>query len=378
MNYLEKIEEEPYRYDFLDVMRRLERTLGRAQPSVDLFADSAAMDSAGVQTALPQKAAKPRIGDSATRRDEMIVSGAVEYLFAFGQEPHLEFPASNLARVDVDREAAQKTIRIFTKFLGLLGPQGALPLAVSEEAFGYTLARDHAFPRFLDLFNQRFLQLFFRAWADSRPIVQHDRPDLDRFGAYVLSTLGVGTPPYDDNAYIPEGIGLYAGLLAPQAKSASRLRSAIEGLFGVRAEIDEFVGTWLEFEESERSILGARNSGLGTDLLVGKASYSVQDKIRIRVYVEDMNAYLHFLPEGETCEKLVDLVFFYIGAELEWDMEIALPAAKVTATQLGVSGALGWTTWMAPNYAAKEYVCDARFSPVERVANRRRKQAANM
>ena len=38
------------------------------------------------------------------------------------------------------------------------------------------LMRDDAFPRFLDILNHRFLQLFFRAWADARPVAQHDRP----------------------------------------------------------------------------------------------------------------------------------------------------------------------------------------------------------
>ena len=67
-------------------------------------------------------------------------------------------------------------LRILVKFLGLLGPQGALPLATTEESLTWWLMRDDAFPRFLDLINGRFLQLFFRAWSDARPIAQHDRP----------------------------------------------------------------------------------------------------------------------------------------------------------------------------------------------------------
>ncbi len=367
MSYLHDLESEPYRFDLLDAMRRFERMLGRAHAKPD---DSERLPGAPEwRTAAP----RPRIGDSASRREEAVAVDGVEYLLSFGQEPHLDFPASNVARVEIDRETTQKTIRLYSKFLGLLGPQGALPLAITEEAYGYAQGHDHALPRFLDLFNQRFLQLFFRAWADSRPIVQNDRPDHNRFGAYVLSTLGVGTPPFNGVSGIPRGIGLYAGLLAPQAKSATRLKQAIQGLFNVKAEIDQFIGTWLEFEDAERSLLGARNSGLGTDLLVGKASYSVQDKFRVRLYVEDMEEYRRYLPEGETCEKLVDLVFFYIGEELEWDMEIALPAAQVTPVRLGQSGALGWTTWMTPNYAENEFRCDARFSPAERIAYKRQK-----
>ena len=296
MSYFLDMENEPYRFDFFDAMRRFERTLGRIHPEVDAFATD---PDAAAESHRLAKAPRPRIGDSAARRDEVVSIGNAEYLISFGQEPHLEFPASNIARIDVDRDATRKRIRVYSKFLGLLGPQGSLPLSISEEAFEYARANDHAFARFLDLFNQRFLQLFFRSWADSRPIVHNDRPEFDRFRSYVRSTIGVGSPPFADLRAIPEGIALYAGLLAPKAKSASRLRGAIKGLFGNETEIDQFIGSWLEFEEDERSLLGARNSGLGTDLLVGKASFSVQDKFRIRIFVDDLEAYRRFLPEGE-------------------------------------------------------------------------------
>jgi type VI secretion system protein ImpH len=360
VTYLEELQREPYRFDFLDLMRRLERTLARPAETVL---------EGGIEPAPGRP--RPRVGDSASRRDERVRLAGIDYAVALGQQPHLDFPASNVAEVEIDRQFPQQKIRILTKFLGLLGPQGALPLPISEEAVGYHLARDDAFPRFLDLFNQRFLQLFFRAWADARPIVQNDRPDCDRFSNYVLSVIGIGSQAFADLPAIPSGIGLYAGLLGAQSKSASRLRFAIRGLFGVEAEIDQFVGTWLEFEESERSFLGSRNSGLGTDLLVGRASYSVQDKIRIRIFVRDMQQYGRFLPPGDASKKLVDLVFFYIGEELEWDVELALPAGCVEPVLLGKSGSLGWTSWMAPNFAADEYRRDARFNPAEQAARRR-------
>jgi type VI secretion system protein ImpH len=366
VTYLSDMEKEPYRFDLLDVMRRIERTLGRPQGDLrSLFEEFTSVQ-------VRDLAARPRIGDSTARRDETIVVNGVEYLVSFGQEPYLDFPASTIARVDVERDSTRKRIRIYSKFLGLLGPQGGLPYGYTEEAWAYMLQNDDAFPRFLDLFNQRFLQLFFRAWADSRPIVHADRPDFDRFSSYVLSTIGVGSPAFKEVEAIPDGIGVYAGLLGPKVKSASRLRFAVQALFGVDAQIDQFIGTWLQFDESERSLLGARNSGLGTDLLVGIASFDVQSKFRIRIFVADLDVYAQFLPEATNCNRLVDLVYFYLGDQLEWDVELALPASKVKPVVLGESGALGWTTWMSPNYPAHEFRRDARFNPAERVARRRR------
>lgn len=327
------IEEEPWRFDFFAVMRWLERS----NPHL------------------------PRIGDAAALRDEYA---------RLGQDPYMDFPASTLSKFQPLERGGS---RILTKFLGLLGPQGALPLSTTEESYNWLLMQDDAFPRFLDIINHRFLQLFFRAWADARPVAQHDKPLEDRFEAYVGAPIGLGSPLFRNLDSVADHAKLgFAGLLGAQAKSASRLRAVIRGYFHVQVEVQEFVGSRLALEEADRSRLGS--AALGVDTLVGATFYSVQDKIRIRVYVADMKAYRRFLPEGDFCEPLVDIVFFYIGDELDWDLEIAIPAKSVEPVKLGRSGELGWTSWVVPDWAAGEtYRSDARFHPAERIRAKRAK-----
>jgi len=325
---------EPWRFDFFSILRRLERSF-------------------------PER---PRIGDGASARDEYV---------RLGQDPFMDFPASNLSKFE---PLADDRFRILVKFLGLLGPQGALPLATTEEAHWWLLMRDDAFPRFLDLLNHRFIALFFRAWADARPIAQHDRPAADRFVTYVGAMIGIGSPIYQRLDSVPDAEKLaFAGLMAPQAKSASRLRNLIRGVFGVEAEIDEFVGLHLVFDEAERTRLGRRNSGLGTDMLIGASVFSIEDKIRIRVFTASMKQYIEYLPTGALCEPLADLMYFYIGDELDWDVELALPAGEVEPVRLSRFGQLGWTTWMAPDWSKTDqtYRCDARFHPASRLKQRR-------
>jgi type VI secretion system protein ImpH len=331
---IDDINKEPWRFDFFTVLRRLERSY-------------------------PEK---PRVGDSTARREEYV---------ALGQNPYMDFPASNLSAFERDAEGR---FRVLVKFLGLLGPQGALPLATTEEAYSWNLMRDDAFPRFLDILNHRFLQLFFRAWSDSRPIAQHDRPADDRFIAYIGGMIGMGTEPYRDLDAVPDEAKLaFAGLMGPQAKSASRLRNLVSGLFGVAVEIDEFVGSRLTLEEEDRTRMGQRNCGLGGGILLGASVYSVQDKFRIRIFVQSMDQYVTYLPTGKRCEPLADLVFFYIGDQLDWDVELAIPAGAVKPMQLSRFGQLGWTSWMSPNWSAADvaYRSDARFHPAEILKQRR-------
>jgi type VI secretion system protein ImpH len=333
MNFFRNLAAEPWRFDYFSLLRQLERT----------FKD------------------QPRIGDAAALREEFA---------RFGQDPFMEFPASNVARVVRDDDRA---LKVFVRHLGLLGPQGALPLSVTEEAYHYALAGDDAFARFLDLFNHRFIQLFFRAWADARPIAQHDRPDADRFVAYLGSAIGIGSGPYHHLDSVPDAAKLgFAGLLGAQAKCASRLAAAIKGMFNVKVEVEEFVGSRLVIEASEWTTLGGRYNALGEDALLGRSIFSVQDKIRIRIFTNSLAQYVRFLPTGDLCEPLADLVFFYNGEQLEYDAELAIPAGAAEPIRLGRFGQLGWTTWMAPNWTSDEaYRRDARFHPAERMRHKR-------
>ncbi len=43
-------------------------------------------------------------------------------------------------------------------------------------------------------------------------------------------------------------------------------------------------------------------------------------------------------PKAATCrEPLADAVFFYIGDELDWDVELAIPAGAVAPVRLGTA-----------------------------------------
>lgn len=320
------VEEEPYRFDFLALLRTIERS----HPDL------------------------PRIGDSARLEEEYV---------RLGQDPHMDFPASTISRVERRQDG---TLAIYQKFLGLLGGQGALPLSTTHEAYQWHLGKDDAFPRFLDIINHRFLQLFFRAWADSRPEAHHDRPEADRFADYIGSTVGLGTPPYRnlDTVADEAKLGL-AGLLGSQMRSAARLEGFLRGLFGCSVKVEEFVGTTLTLAPGEQIRLGARLSSLGSDTLIGGTVYSVQDKFRVRLVTRSLADYERFLPAGELSEPLADAVTFFAGTILDWDVELAIPERETRGTQLGSFGRLGWTTWMSPDREAPadRMRSDARYRP---------------
>lgn len=329
MSYRKRLQAEPYRFDFFAVLREFERSS-------------------------PQK---PKIGQSTVPQEDVVT---------LGQDPFLEFPASNVEACEAGRHDAP---HLKTRFLGFFGPQGALPLSTTIDAFNWTNQHDPSFARFTDIFANRFQQLFFRAWADARPIAHHDRPASDRFFAYVGSMAGIGTAPYRNRDSIEDIAKVqFAGLIGAHAKSASRLKHLLKGVFKIDADIIERVGSWLIFEPGDRTALGMQGSTLGVDSFVGGRCYSINDKIRVRIVAETLDEYRMFLPSGVRFENLVDLVFFYIGHHCDFDVELALRADLAPAVQLGKSGELGWTSWISPKRPEADriiYLSDARFSPME-------------
>jgi type VI secretion system protein ImpH len=302
---------------------------------------------------------KPRIGENTVLSDEAV---------SLGQPPFMAFPDANVASVGATMRGTPK---VFTRFLGFFGPQGALPLTTTVEAYHWVLGArpDLSFPSFTDIFTNRFLQLFFRAWADARPIASHDRPNDDRFGRYIAAFAGIGTDATRDRDGVPDIAKLpYAGLVSPRVKSARRLAQLIRGVLKLDAEVVERIGTWLPFEPEDRMSLGARGSALGVDTFVGNRAYSINDKFRITIRTESLEQYTSLLPSGPAADNLADLVFFHIGYRFEYDVELALPARLAPATQLGVSGQLGWTSWISPpaDVGEDDYLTDARFDLAER------------
>ena len=330
MTFAQDIQTEPWRHDLFAALRRLER----------------------------ESPHKPRIGAAVRLEDAVVL---------LSQNPFLEFPASTL---EAATPTADGRLRIVARFLGMFGPQGALPLATTAESLEWLQERDDAFARFVDIFQRRFLELFYRAWADSRPIAQNDRPESDRFLSYVNAMIGVGSDPFrGSDSLHPFAKAEFAGLISPKAKSAGRLERFLAGLTGVRVEIVEFVGSWLALEPEDRTRIGGAMARLGVDCLAGASQFTVSDKFRARVFVRDLQHYCEFLPGGALAQTIADAVFLMLGDEFDWDMELAIPAGEARPVKLDGGARLGWTSWMAPNWAKTDQThrTDARFNVVSRM-----------
>ncbi|MBP0615933.1 type VI secretion system baseplate subunit TssG [Jiella mangrovi] len=301
--------------------------------------------------------ALPRIGKSRTIREDCVT---------LGQEPYVEFPLGNLASIE---DHAGRP-HVMTRFLGFFGPQGALPLSTTLEAIAWRDAQDPSFLRFSEIVSNRFLQLFFRAFADARAITQNDRPTEDRFGFYLASLSGGAA---EDGRASPMSKAArlgFAGLLSKRAKTPAQLSQLLSGALGIRATIVERVPSWLIFEPDEQTALGVGRSSLGRDTAIGTRQLSLADKIAIEIRATNLAEYRALLPGGRLAGALAELVFLALGRRVEAEVRLGIPAGLTPPMCLGKSGELGLTGWVGPppDPAAgtrddAPYRFDARYVP---------------
>lgn len=295
---------------------------------------------------------KPRIGTSRRPADDPI---------RLGQEPAMTFESASLTAFEKGQEG--KPHRLKERFLGLLGPNGPLPLHLNEYAYRQEMPRqrsDYAqerqgedriptFADFLDIFHHRILSLFYRAWANKEPTVSFDRPDSDRFGDYVASFEGLGMSALRHRDEISDLTKLhFCGRLACQTKCPEGLEALLAGYFNLPVSIEENVGEWLDLPAGQVCRLGKDpgNGTLGRSVIVGRTVWICQHKFRIRLGPLSYEDYQSMLPGGKRIRHLVALVRNYIGDELAWDVKLVLKREEVPAVRLSDAFRLGWTTWL--------------------------------
>jgi type VI secretion system protein ImpH len=366
LNFLAALAREPYRYDFYQTLRRLEC----------LYPD------------------KPRWGSALRPIDEPV---------RLGQDPDLAFAPAPLASLEFGPEGTPPRLQV--RLFGLLGPNGPLPIHLTEYARDRLRhAGDPTLSRFLDLLHHRFIALFYRAWAQAQPHVNRDRPTIgvdnqnqDRFSIYVGALVGVARPALRDRDSLPDVAKLFhAGTLVRHVRSAEGLEAILRQFFRVPVRIEEFVGHWMVIDTRERTYLRRDGVSLGGGAVLGAKVWDHQHKFRIHLGPLTLGQYEAFLPATPVAEragaergsverggverggvergdaegggeeragaerggvllrKLVDWVRFYLCFELDWDVRLRLERREVPRLTLGGRGRLGWTTWLGNRTSARD------------------------
>jgi type VI secretion system protein ImpH len=304
----------PHAFDFYQVMRRLE----------SLYCD---------------RPERPRFGAGARPADEPI---------RLGQDPSLVFAPRNLGGLTAGKNGAPP--RLSLNFFGLLGPNGPMPLHITEYANERQRhAEDPTMSRFFDLFHHRLMLLFYRAWSTAQPTVGQDHPATNRFLLYIGALEGLGLTSLRNRDDFPDSAKLFfTGRLSGQTRNADGLAAMVGDFFRMPARVEQFMGSWLLIPNGHQwrlGVGGSRGGALGGSTIAGQRAWSRQQKFRVTLGPLNRAQFTRMLPGHDSLKKLTSLVRNYAGDEHAWDVRLILDEQTDEPCRLGRS-MLGWTSWL--------------------------------
>ncbi|HXN50541.1 MAG TPA: type VI secretion system baseplate subunit TssG [Candidatus Acidoferrum sp.] len=309
-----RLRKEPYAFGFFQAVRMLER----------LFPE------------------RKRVGGFVHPAEEVV---------HFGAHSSLAFPASEIQSLDAK---GAEPARMSVNFMGLTGPLGALPQWYTGLVAERLRANDKGLRDFLDIFNHRFVSLFYQAWEKYRFAIAYERGELDRFSHILLDLIGMGTVGLQDRQAVPdEAFLFFSGMLAQRPRSAKALESIVAEYFQVPVEVQQLLGGWFRLDPATECCLGDRESAseqLGQGAVTGNEVWDQQARARIKLGPLSMSQYLEFLPNGSAFEPLRALTRFFANDEIDFEVQLVLHRSEVPACELGSVGddspKLGWVSWV--------------------------------
>jgi type VI secretion system protein ImpH len=324
---LDRLEAEPWALDFYALMRRVE----------------------GLH---PER---PRLGDATRPADEAL---------RLGQMPSLIFEPATLAGLS---RRDGRVPRLYVQVAGLWGPQGPMPLHLTE------LARerernlgDATLARFADVFHHRLLTYFYRAWRQAQPAASADRPAEDRFRLYVGALIGQGGAPWfdADDVSLEAAQRHHAGQLGRSVRGADAVTDVLADYFGVPVEVEQFVPDWLEMPLDGRTRLGARDGSatLGTGAVLGARVRDCQHQIELRIGPMNWARYHDFLPGGRSLPRLRELMRTLTHDEWRWRARLLLAPDAIRPAALDGGARLGGSAWL-PKAVRRTPADDLRLAP---------------
>jgi type VI secretion system protein ImpH len=316
------------------------------QPRPDLTGDEPAPESMGFFELLRRlERDQMRFGRSGGPSREPARLGQRARL-TFGTRDVAGFHTGSPPRVDVE-------------VLGLLGPEGALPLHItrwvlsrmSDRWFteGSDAASDTTFLDFCNLLQHRMMALYWRAWGDARPEVQIEHEAASRVRALVETLAGValpGTKPKVADTQTRLKLR-HATALGRQVYSVERLTAYLSDVVEAPVTLVEFFGTWTELPPRLQSRIGRQHARLGRSAVVGSRSFQRQTLVELRVGPLPLSRFAEFLADPELTNRLRHAIRHAMGREMEFNLRLVLAREDIPDARLGQCQ-LGRTTWLSP------------------------------
>jgi type VI secretion system protein ImpH len=322
---VDRLEENPHRFDFFQAVRLLERILQKVH--------KAERDSRG------------NLNPSDSRT------------LAFKNSNSLSFPASQIEKLLVlkDDEGNLISAELTPAFISFLGQGGVLPIFYTEALAAHEFKhRDVAAREFLDIFLQRIASLFYRSWRKHNLLLSYETDQRDRSIPLLLSVAGIGQNALRNRlkgrvgGVSDDTVAFFAGVVQQRHMSAGMLKNVLQHYFSIPVRVEEFIGRWFTVPKEHQTQIGLMNAQLGTSALSGEKIWQRDLRVKLSFGPMRLSQYQLFLPGGKAAIALKELLLLVTGVSLEYEVALVLHKEDVQPISLAGDSTtrLGWETFL--------------------------------
>lgn len=335
---IEALRQHPYRFEFFQAVRVLERAYAQA----------------GVRSGV--------VGELVRFRNSLLLSfppSEIESLVAIdAAESH------EVSGPGVNADMQHVSYEMTPTFMGLTGPMGALPQYYTEMLIEReTVFRDRAARVFLDVFSSRMVGFFYQAWKKYRLHLLYEQDRKNLFTPLMLSLVGCDHARLraelrgGEKDIYDESIAHYAGLIRHRPVSAANVRCMLADYFGIGVDLEQFVGSWFALPVDQRTTLSGEYAELGVSSFCGERTWQRQTRIRILLGPLTRLAFVSFLPNGKAASELAKMLALTLGQSFEFEVRLVLKKEEIFPACLGNESQparLGWDTFLLTQPASND------------------------
>jgi len=284
-----------------------------------------------------------------TERGGNEAPAALDRHIRFRADLSMAFPASEITAVlESDR---QHPIKVATPNYSVAGYLGPLPESIVEWLQERRSAGDRSMADFFDLFNHRIGSLRYRIKSRVYPALNRNLPQRTPSAARLSAVMGLAHPQLMRQLPLQERALLgVAGLLANRRRNVDTIERVLARYLAAPVVITQFRGSWQPIPRSDQTLLGTKNSVLGTSTVLGQQVWDQTAGIEVRIGPLPRVAFFDLLPAGPRHAGLAAMLRFLTDRQVDCCVHLVAKASHVPGTLLSATNEgtvqLGLTTWV--------------------------------
>lgn len=344
---IERLEREPYRFDFFQAVRLLELALLQRQER-DVH-----------RRLVPGERMVPQRLRFRSSISLGFPPSEIEGLQLRNAAGEAVSGGDWLSLPDPDSDAIDK-IELTPAFFGMLGSSGALPITYTEMLIRREQnERDSTARAFLDIFTNRAAALFYAAWRKYRLPLHYEHERTRAYLPALLSLSGLEHqaqrhPLRDGEGEVfDETVAGYAAAVQHRPMSAVFLQRVLSDYFQSAIRVEQFLGKWYDVPPGQMSQLGGTNATLGLTALAGARVW--QRDLRIRLWVGPLKRqqFRAFFPGRAHAKALEKMLALLVGVTVEYEVRLILAKEEVRSVSLDQpqGSHLGWDSFLSTREA---------------------------